>query len=426
MQKFSFDDHFQKNYVAFLLRDPVFFGRVHSDVTADLFTSTQAQKVVRIILGFAEEHHAPPGELIYTELENLQKHAVMSEQDLAPLKRYIKELLSLDLHNQSFLLQEHDKFMGYQRLVEVFPKFSNAMKDGDYEQANTLLTNLVTRTSKYSDLGNFFSDDPSERIERRGREDGERFLLGIPELDATIQGLKRRQIGVWLSQRSSAGKSAALIHLTKWFVMQGKQVLCVTMEDTKEDFEDKLDMCVSGVHTEGLRDGEVIRAAMRRWFRREGRVHIAEFPPSKISELRAYAAYLKQVHNWIPDAVILDYAGLCKPEISGSNSYDTGDQVYSALSTWAKEEDCIIWTASQSGRGAMEAVHADQQHTAGSIAVIYHSHLVISINRTSQEQSDGLTNLHVVKNKNGQARFDKVIHSDFDRMHFRTSPKMDD
>ncbi len=426
MQPFQFDEFFQKNYVAFLLRDPIFFGRVRADVTAELFTSTQAQKVARLVLGFAEEHHCPPGELIYTELENLQKHAVMSAEDLAPLKRYIRELLSLDLHNRSFLLQEHDKFMGYQRLIEAFPKFSSAMKDGDYDEANTLLTNLVTRTSKFSDVGDFFSSDPSARIERRGQEEGERFLLGIPELDATIQGLKRRQIGVWLSQRSSAGKSAALIHLAKWFVMQGKQVLCITMEDTKEDFEDKLDMCVSGVHTEDLQDGDKIRSAMQRWFRRNGRVHIAEFPPSKVSELRAYAAYLKQVHNWIPDVVLVDYADLCESEGGNTKSFETGDQVYKSLGKWAKEEDCLIWTASQSGRAAMEAIVADQQHAAGSIAKMYHAHLVISINRTSQEQAEGLTNLHVVKNKNGQARFTKTIHSDFDRMHFRTSPKVED
>lgn len=425
MQTWSFDEFFQKNYVAFYLRDPAFFSKVCKDVKPELFTSTQAQSVVRLIQGYAEEYNNSPGELIYTVLDNTAKLIEMSDSDLAPLKRYIKELFTKDLTNRNFLLKEHDKFMGYQRLIEAFPKFTEAMKKGDYEGAQGLLMGLAQRTGKFSDLGNFFTADPQARLDRRAQEDGERFLLGIPELDATIQGLKRRQIGVWLSQRSSAGKSAALIHLTKWFVMQRKNVLCITMEDTKEDFEDKLDMCVSGVHTEGLRDGDKIRAAMRRWFRRGGRVHVAEFPPSKVSELRAYAGYLQQVHNFVADVVILDYADLCESENQGDNSYTTGDVVYKQMAKWAKEEDCLIWTASQAGRGAMEAVHADQQHAAGSIAKMYHAHLVISINRTSQEQAEGLTQLHVVKNKNGQARFTKTIHSDFDRMHFRITPKAD-
>ena len=425
-QPFSFDEFFQQNYVAFLLRDASFFTKVCKDITPELFTSSMAQRVVRIILGFAEEHNTTPGDLIYTELDNLQKLAVTSEQDLAPLKKYIKGLLANDLKNRNFLLKEHDKFMGYQKMVEAFPKYAAAMKAGNYEEAQGLLMGLAQKTGKFSDMGDFFSDDPTERITRRNSEDGERFLLGIPELDSVIQGLRRRQIGVWLSQRSSAGKSAALIHLAKFFVLQGKQVLFITMEDTKEDLEDKLDMAVSGAHTEDLVDGDRIRTAMKRWFRRGGRVHIAEFPSSKVSELRAYAGYLAQVHNFVPDAILVDYADLCLSENAGDNSYTTGDVVYTQLGKWAKEEDCVIWTASQSGKAAMEAVVADQQHAAGSIAKMYHAHLVLSINRTSQETTDGLSQIHVVKNKNGQARFTKTIHSDFDRMHFRTVPKAED
>jgi hypothetical protein len=58
-----------------------------------------------------------------------------------------------------------------------------------------------------------------------------------------------------------------------------------------------------------------------------------------------------------------------------------------------------------------------------SIAKIWDADLVLSINRTEEEQEQGLTQIYVVKNKNGPARFSRTIRSDFDRMHFYCLPK---
>jgi hypothetical protein len=313
--------------------------------------------------------------------------------------------------------------MRHQRLLKMFPKFAEAMKKGDHEKAGDLLNDVVTFKSAYQQQpGNLFSADPSERVARRAVEDHERFWLLIPEIDATVNGLRRKQIGVFQSQRSSAGKTAALVHCIKAFVFQGWNVLAITVEDGREVFEDKLDMSVAGLTSRNLANQYEIEKAMRRWFRHGGNVHVAEFSPinTKVSTLRAYKKYLESTQNFYADVVILDYADLLGPETDTlrGDLFATGMEVYGALSAWAKEENIAIWTAMQSGRAAGTSTHADMEHAGMSIAKVWVAWQILSINRTAEEQQEGLTNIYVVKNKDGPARFSKTIRSDFDRQHF--------
>lgn len=429
MEQFTFDEFFQQHYIAFLLRDPVFYQHVRSDVSPELFQSEQAQKVVRLILGWAEEHATPPGELIYTEIDLLRQQAVFDDKEINTLKLYIKKLLDAQLQNRKFILDQHDRFMAHQKLLSSFPKFTESVRKGRYDQARQILTEVVTFKSAYGSIGGFHDPDPSERILRREAEEKERFWLLIPEIDEVVDGLKRKQVGVWMSQRSSAGKTAALLHQAKAFAMQGKNVLFITLEDAREEIEDKLDMTIAGITKVGLRDRALIHKKLLWLFRGSRRIHIVEFPPgSTVADLRRYTNFLANAENWVPDAVLVDYADLLAPEDKrlAGDLFGAGNEVYTLLSAWAKEDVIGIWTAAQGTRGAITEAHADQEHMGMSLAKVWIAHQILSINRTAEEQKEGITQIYVVKNKGGRARFSRTIHSDFDRMHFYCHQRSDE
>lgn len=423
MEAFSFDEHFQQNYVAFLLRDATFYHHVRQDVTPELFQSDTAKKVVRLILGWAEREDAPPGELIFTEIDNLRKLAAFDDKEINTLKVYLQRLLALDLQNRNFILTQHDRFMSHQKMMANFPKFAERVKQGRFDEARDMMTEIVTFKSRFSEMGRFHNPDPTERILRRDEEEKERFWNFIPELDEVVDGLKRKQIGVWLSQRSSAGKTAALIHQMKSFALQRKNVLFLTLEDGREEIEDKLDMAVAGITKDNLKDREAIERRLRWLMKGNRRIHIAEFPSglTTVNDLRKYTNFLANTENWHADAVLLDYADLLAPEDrakTGVDLFATGDEVYTHLSGWAKEDNIAIWTAAQGTRSAITESVADQEHMGRSIAKVQIAHQIFSINRTAEEQKEGITQIYVVKNKGGRARFARTIRSDFDRMHF--------
>jgi len=423
MEPFSFDEFFQQNYVAFLLRDSTFYHHVRDDVAPELFQSDTAQKVVRLILGWAEREDSPPGELIFTEIDNLRKLAAFDDKEINTLKVYLNRLLEIDLQNRGFILKQHDRFMSHQKMMTNFPKFSEMVKRGRFEEARECMNEIVTFKSKFGQLGRFHSEDPSERIARRDEEEKDRFWNFIPEIDEVVDGLKRGQIGVWLSQRSSAGKTAALIHQMKSFALQKKNVLFLTLEDGREEIEDKLDMAVAGITKDRLKDHDVISQRLHWLMRGNRRIHIAEFPSgmTTVNDLRRYTNFLANTENWHADVVLLDYADLLAPEDkhkTGGDLFATGDEVYTHLSGWAKEDQILIWTAAQGTRSAITESVADQEHMGRSIAKVQIAHQIFSINRTAEEQKEGITQVYVVKNKGGRARFARTIKSDFDRMHF--------
>ena len=422
MEQFTFDERFQTHYLAFLLRDPVFYRQVESEIKADLFTTDIAQRVARLIITFAEEHKAPPGELIHQEIERLKQYGHFSDDELKKLTFYLRKLFKINLQGRSFILKEHHRFMGHQRMLEMFPEFADAMKKGDHDRAQKLVDEVASFRHKGGETyGAFYTADPASRIKRRSKDQDERFFLFIPPLDRILRGQRRKQVCVWLSQRSSIGKSAALIHLIKSFALQRKNVLAFAIEDGREEYEDKLDMCVAGVTDRDLMDRARLAKHLRRITGQDRRVHIADPPAGcKVSELINYVSYLETTENWSPDVVILDYADLLSPEEDErrGNLFGTGDDVYLNLKKWAKESNILIWTAMQGTRGAMEQAKADQQHAGLSLAKIWHADVVISINRTPEEEDQGLTQLYAVKNRGGKARFTKTIHSDFDTQCF--------
>ncbi len=421
-QHFTFDERFQTHYLAFLLRDPVFYRQVEGEVKAELFTAEIAQRIARLVLTFAGEHQAPPGELIYQEIERLKQYGQFSDDELKKLNAYLRKLMRVDLQGRSFVLQEHHRFMGHQRLLEMLPQFTDAMKKGDQDRAQKLVNDISSfRHKGGSTYGEFYTADPGERIRRRTEDQGDRFFLFIPPLDRILRGQRKKQVCVWLSQRSSIGKTAALIHLIKSFALQRKQVLVFAIEDGREEYEDKLDMCIAGVTDRHLMNRTLLSAHLRRITGQDRRVHIADPPPGcKVSELMSYVSYLETTENWHPDVVIVDYADLLAPEEDErrGNLFGTGDDVYLNLKRWAKESDLLVWTAMQGTRGAMDQPRADQQHAGLSLAKIWHADVVISINRTPEEEDQGLTQIYVVKNRGGKARFTKTINSDFDTQAF--------
>ena len=416
-----FDEHFQTHYLAFFLRDPVFFAHVYDSVTPELFGFEHGQRVAQLVLDWGATHSTPPGDLIFSEINLLREKVHIEESVIRPLKIFIQKLLDLELRNREFLLKEHDRFQSHQRLIAAFPKFKELMRRGDYDDAQNLLSDVLLKTQAWSKLGCFYDSDPTERVRRREAEDDNKLLLLIPELDAMIEGQKPGKLCVWQSQRSSIGKTCALIHCIKASVLQKRRVLVFTLEDGREEYEDKLDQSIASITTQDLQDRQTIEAALRRLVRSGEEIHIAEFPAgtTKISDLRRYKKWLATSYNWEPDVVVLDYADLVEPETDlKGDMFGTGNAVYTLLKGWARQESFVLWTAAQSGRGAIEEATADQEHMGGSIAKMWVSDLVLSINRTAAEAEEGMTRIYVVKNRGGPARFSRTIRTDFSTQSF--------
>lgn len=421
---FLYSEKFQLVFITFCVRDSDFLSHVREFVSPELFTNEFAQRTMRLVLDFYDENLACPDSLIFHVLDDYFTKGLISDQLHATLNAFIDELFLIPLQNRKFLLAEHAKFCKGQLFKKNLLLATSHLKKGEVENAENVMKEVFSFRVSQSDANwIYYSSDPTERLKRRNREDGERFWTLIPDLDARVQGIKAGELAIWQSQRSSGGKSAALAFLARSFAFQGKKVLIATLEMSKEDYEDRLDMCCVGLTKERLFEYDTIHNRLVKMLRFGGSIVISEFPAkfTTVSHLQRFCEVMESVENFVPDVVIVDYLDLLGAEdASSDNSYAVGDEVTQRLKGWGKIKNYAIWSGSQSGRSAIEATRAGMQHMSGSMAKVFNADVILTINRTSTEAENNQTTIGVEKNRLGEAGFTVTINTDFSRMQFFT------
>lgn len=420
-----YDRHFQLCFVAFLLRDEDFLSHVANDIEPEFFSDETLQRIVRLILQFYETEKSAPNRLIFHELDKLRESKHIPEDTYKLLNLAIDELFGYELQNRRYLLQEFDRFARHRRISKMLMPFSEHIERGEFEKAEDMMKEVFSyRPSKTNDLGRRYNPDPIDRIRRRLREEEDRFWTLIPELDKYVKGLLPGQLGVWQSQKSGFGKSAALGLLARSFVFQKKKVLIYTSEMSVEDWEDRLDQIICGLTSKNLLNGNTIYKDLSRILSKGGEIWIEEFPAltTRISDLRDRQVMLQNVHGFYADAVLIDTADDLAAETKSANHdlYSRTLEVYQALKTWLREDRLVGWTVTQSNRAGMEAAQLGQQHVSHGLAKVQKPELCIAITRTPEEEKAGITKLTITKDRHDKANVEITIHSDFERMLFWT------
>lgn len=419
----KFDQHFQKCFAAHLLREGSFVESVRRDVTAEHFADENLRRLMRLVLTFFDEHKSSPGALVFQELDSWRSRQLISEEQYKICATLADDLFKVQLENRSYLLQEFERYIRHQMFVSKAPEITEAFQRGEIDRAEKCFKEVFSfRRNQGVNLGREFSGDPSERIHRRTHQDDNRLWTLIPELDREVDGISTGEIAIWQSQESSGGKSAALAYLARSVLMQKKRCLLFTLEMTEEQYEDRLDQTIVGLRKAELKSASEIQNRVSWLLRFGGGLRIVHLPAylTKVSDLRRAAELIRQIHNFIPDVVLIDYADLLGPEDDRlrGDLYAIGADVFSHLLGWMQADGLRCWTACQSGRKAPEQGYATPSDIAGSLAKIQIAQIVVSINRTPAEAAAGETRLYVGKNRDGRAKFEIPIKSDFSRMQF--------
>jgi replicative DNA helicase len=429
-EEILYDPRFQNIFIAFMLRDPLFLDHVASDIKPEIFTNEYSQRLVRLIIDFYTREKSAPGDLVWRILDDLKEQQLIPKSVYDNLNTYTDDLFAISLQNRNYVLNEFDRFIRHMIFRKnIFPAVE-MVKAGKFDEAEELIKQTFThRPKKEHDLGRLLEVDPMVRVRRRNEEDTQRFWWLVPEIDRRVRGLKRGELMVLQSQRSSGGKSAAMAFLARQYAFQNKRILIYSLEMSEEDYEDRLDMCCCGLADYALTDYARIHKMMRKVARYGGQFWIKQFPGqiTTVSDLRKHKQQLEQIHNFHADVVIVDYADELTVERKSrsNNSFEAGKEIYSLLRGWAVKDAIGMITGMQSNRGAEDAVVADMGHAGESIAKAWIADVIVSINRDKKETEENITRLHFVKVRTGKARFTITVKTDFERMQFIVPERYD-
>lgn len=418
----EFGASFQVCFGAFMVRDSEFLNCVVLSIEPEFFTDDSLKRLIRLVKEFYAEWGAAPGILIFHEFDRLKYAGLLSDEVHRRLNLITEELFRIELQNRDYILGQFEKFVRYQRLESSIPKIAELTKQGKFDEAEAAFKKMLEQPTRGVDLGRAYTSDVLARIQRRQLQETERCWTYIDPIDRYVKGLLPGEIMVFQSQMSSMGKTAALVMLARNFAAQKKRVLFLSLEESIDAIEDRLDQCFAGLREEELLMADVIQRRVARILNRGGArslIHVVKLPDSgmTISSLRHVAVSVRSQLNFQYDAVVIDYADLLVADTPSlrDNMYETGREVYAGWRAWMQEDRVSGFTGMQSNRGAASEGRADQQHASGSYWKPRIADVVLTLNQDKKSAEEGRLTLFIEKNRKGIRNISLPMRTDFAR-----------
>jgi KaiC/GvpD/RAD55 family RecA-like ATPase len=226
-----------------------------------------------------------------------------------------------------------------------------------------------------------------EREERR-------LLSGFMQLDVVLGGgFRQGSMVVWLGA-TSVGKTMMLVFQAVMFMLQGKNVLYISLEDSKDVVLERFDrLLFSNVRgdVEGLRGRIELLRSM-------GRVEVMYVPRMLIDELEGLVEGLADDI----DVLIVDYGDLLGVGRGRSEDWVEQGEVFERMMRVADRYNKWVVTASQANREAVDKKVLSLGNVGRSFRKVQVADYVIALSQTKEEEQQGLIRLVVLKNKFGR------------------------
>ncbi len=272
-------------------------------------------------------------------------------------------------------------------------------------------TEFITKISSLSDetkKGVFENDEDREDdymrlqhgvIERswaRELEASEKLLLSIPTFDAIVGGLRRSTLTV-VAAGTSMGKTSFMIYVSSVAMLQGYNVLFLTLEDLRESILDRFDKAffMTDTDKEFNRKNKLLDGI-------DSSVYVKYLSIATVKDIEKIIENYKEKGINI-DMLIVDYGDLVSPERGKKDmeEYIEVGQVFQDLMQLAVKKKIWVITGSQGGRSATNSKSIGLEHTSRSFRKAEVSHYVLGLAASKDEQSNNQVRISVLKNKFG-------------------------
>jgi hypothetical protein len=144
-----------------------------------------------------------------------------------------------------------------------------------------------------------------------------------------------------------------------------------------------------------------------------GKFYVKRFPESSTNanHLRAYIKEFEAVNGFLPDFIVIDYLDLMTTnhKIPADNLFIKDKYVAEEARALGHDFDCLVISASQLGRGALEAEHIHQGHIQGGISKVNTCDNFLAIVQTEQMRAAGEYIVEYAKTRNSNGVGKKTL-----------------
>jgi replicative DNA helicase len=359
-----------------LINNEDYCRKVVPFLDASYFPDQYENLIAKELISFFNTYNKPASlEILGIQLGN---HNLRDDQ-IRSLEEYINKLVTVT-DNTDWLMDKTEKFCKqravYNAIIDSFEIIEGKNKSLTQDAIPSLLSEALAVSFDKS-VGHDYLEDFEKRHDFYNRVE-EKVAFDLDYFNKiTKGGLSRKTLNVILAG-TGVGKSLFMCHVAASTLMQGKNVLYITMEMAEERIAERIDANLLNMTMGELENvnKEVFTSRMERLIKKtQGKLIVKEYPTASAhaGHFKALLEELKLKRNFKPDMVIIDYLNICassrlKPG-AGVNSYTYVKSIAEELRGLGVEYDVPILSATQTTRGGYDNTDVDLTDTSESFGL---------------------------------------------------------
>jgi replicative DNA helicase len=395
-----------------LIYNEDFTRKVLPFIKTEYFNDSLQKVLYDEISSFVVEYNAlPTQESLYIELE---KRTDLNEESFTNIVDIVSGLS--DEHAEKEWLLKTTEQWCKDRAVYLAIRECIQIADGSdskftKEAIPSILSDALA-VSFDSHIGHDYLEDSDSRYESYILKE-EKLPFDLSYFNRiTGGGLSAKTLTVLIAS-TGVGKSLVMCHFASSYLLQGKNVLYISLEMSEEKIAQRIDANLLDVDikdfsriTKSEFDSKVKRLSAKT----RGKLIVKEYPPvsAHAGHFRAFINELKLKKSFTPDVIIVDYLNICASSRFKSNgqanSYTIVKSIAEELRSLAVEFNVPIISGTQSNRNSMASSDLNLSDTSESIGITHTVDYMFGL--ISTEELEGLNQILVKQLKNRYGALD--------------------
>lgn len=341
-----------------LIHSEEYCRKVVPHLKKEYFADHKEAAIASLLIKFFEDYNHPASpEIVAIEVGNLKG---LTDKEVPELQEYVKQLDKAE-PNQEWLIQQTEKFCKDRAVYNAILDSIKIIDGRDKQHQQDAIPHILSSALAVcfdNHVGHDYIEDFANRYEYYHRVE-EKIPFDLEMFNKiTKGGLSKKTLNIALAG-TGVGKSLFMCHVAAGALMQGKNVLYITMEMAEERIAERIDANLLNLTMDELKvvDRDIFESRLDKIAKKtQGKLIVKEYPTASAhaGHFRALLEELKMKREFAPDIIMIDYLNICSSQRmkmgASVNSYTYIKSIAEELRGLAVEYNVPIVSATQTTR----------------------------------------------------------------------------
>ena len=399
-------DRVERTILSNLLHNEDYLRKVIPFIKADYFEEKKERIIYEEISDFISKYDKRASqEILSIEVKN---RSDLNETEYREVQQVIDGCVEEEI-NQEWLSDTTEKWCKDRAIYLALMESIGIADGGDEKKNRDAIPSILQEALAVcfdNNIGHDYLSDYEQRYDFYHKKE-DKIPFDLEYLNKiTKGGLPPKTLNVALAG-TGVGKSLFMCHVASSVLLQGRNVLYITMEMAEEKIAERIDANLLNVNIQDIADlpkamfeGKVNGLSKKT----QGTLIIKEYPTASAhsGHFRALLNELALKRSFRPDIIFIDYLNICASsrysKLGSVNSYSYIKSIAEELRGLAVEANVPIISATQTTRSGYASSDVDLTDTSESFGLPATADLMFAL--ISTEELEGLGQIMVKQLKN--------------------------